>query len=143
VSTDGLPPGPVGYQFFIWLEPISLKFQLSALLERLVSRRPFGKFCVQLSHPGVQRRPPVQLYRCFVIYNANYWAIAFPFLMYLATFGMCSVLRSRKRHSQLMSPIQRRASGPSTRTRDRSTPPPYHSQSHSIRFPLRSTSFSR
>ena len=32
----------------------------------------------------------LQLYRCYVIYAMNYWAIAFPCLMFLASLGMQS-----------------------------------------------------
>ena len=30
-----------------------------------------------------------QLYRCYIIYSTNLWAIAFPCVMYLGSLGMC------------------------------------------------------
>ena len=38
---------------------------------------------------GVSRSSLLQLYRTFVIYSMSYWAIALPFLLYLASIGTC------------------------------------------------------
>ena len=57
----------------------------------MASRWSFGKFRSQLGHLGVQHMPLLKLYRCHVIYAMNYWIIAFPCLMYLASVGMCRV----------------------------------------------------
>ena len=57
-------------------------------LEQLVGRWSLGKLCVfKFGHLGVSPGAFTQLYRCYVIYGMNYWVIAFPFLMYLASWG--------------------------------------------------------
>ena len=58
--------------------------------ESVAGRWPFGEFYLKLSRPGIQPQPLPQLYRCYIIYNMNYWAVVFPFVMYLASWGACS-----------------------------------------------------
>ena len=58
--------------------------------EPVAGRWPFGEFRVKLSRLDIQPGLLPQLYRCYVIYGMNYWAIAFPFVIYLASWGMCS-----------------------------------------------------
>jgi hypothetical protein len=84
---DGTPyPGPLGYETYIYSALISntpdIMFFLNSCLADglLVIPRP-----TQL--PVVSHKPFLQLYRCYVIYTANYWIVAFPCLMYLASFG--------------------------------------------------------
>jgi len=63
-----LSPGPLGYEFLIYSNAINvvptLMFQFNNWLA-----------------------DGLLLYRCFVIYAMNYWAIAFPCLMYLASIA--------------------------------------------------------
>ncbi|KAF9646468.1 hypothetical protein BDM02DRAFT_3012112 [Thelephora ganbajun] len=67
--TNVLPPGPLGYQSFIYSQAISVVANLMFLLNNWLA-------------------DGLLLYRCYVIYAMNYWVIAFPFLMYLASVGM-------------------------------------------------------
>lgn len=57
-------------------------------LEQLAGRWAFGEFCVYVNRTSIRRGHP-QLYRCYIIYSMNYWVIAFPCLMYLASIGVC------------------------------------------------------
>lgn len=64
-----LPPGPIGYQFYlsaktIGVVPAGFLFLNNWLADGLL------------------------LYRCYVIYAKNYWIIAFPCLMFLASMSM-------------------------------------------------------
>lgn len=68
-SGDILPPGPFGYQSLTYSKPISL---VSSVMFQLNQWLADG----------------LLLYRCHVIYSVNHWIIAFPCLMYLATFAM-------------------------------------------------------
>ena len=56
----------------------------------VASRWPLGESHAKLSNPGTQPRLLPQLYRCYIIYGMNYWAIAFPSAMYLVSWGTCS-----------------------------------------------------
>ena len=87
-SGDTLPPGPLGYQFLTYSEPISLvssvMFQLNQWLADGLLVSSVTESLVAIS------KSFLQLYRCHVIYVMNYWVIAFPCLMYLATLGAFS-----------------------------------------------------
>lgn len=66
-GADGvLPPGPVGYQLFVYSKAIGIVPQVMYLLNTWLA-------------------DGLLLYRCCIIYASNYWVITFPCLMYLAT----------------------------------------------------------
>ena len=44
-------------------------------------------FGYALARPGVQTHSLPQLYRCYIIYSMNLWAIVFPSLTYLGSVG--------------------------------------------------------
>jgi len=64
---DGLRPGPLGYEEFIYNLPISYVAHIAFMLNTWLA-------------------DGLLLYRCYIIYAMNYWVIAFPCLMYLASF---------------------------------------------------------
>lgn len=66
---DGVPPGPFGYQIYVYFIPISL---IQSIMFALNGWLADG----------------LLLYRCYVIYAKNHWVIAFPCLMYLASVGI-------------------------------------------------------
>jgi len=72
-GTDSLPPGPTGYRSEIYSTAIdcipNVMFYLNTFLA-----------------------DGFLLYRCYVIYSMNYWSIALPSLMYLASLAMSVVL---------------------------------------------------
>jgi len=61
-----LPPGPLGYQGWIYSKEIGFVPCVAFLLNQWLS-------------------DGLLLYRCYIIYATNNWIIAFPALMYLAT----------------------------------------------------------
>jgi len=61
------PPGPFGYQFLVYSEPINVTPYIMFFLNSWLA-------------------DGLLLYRCCIIYAMNYWAITFPCLMYLASF---------------------------------------------------------
>ena len=85
---DTIPPGPLGYQLFIYSKPITIVPNLMFLLNNwladglLVS---FASFLIPTRGSNVCRT--FQLYRCYVIYALNVWVIVFPCLVYLASVG--------------------------------------------------------
>lgn len=66
---DGVFPGPLGYQFYITTEAISVVPSVMFLLNNWLA-------------------DGLLLYRCYVTYSMSYWIIAFPCLMFLATIGL-------------------------------------------------------
>jgi hypothetical protein len=85
-GTEGLPPGPIGYESTIWSDVSSvvsvLAFPLNQwLADGLLVRHVF------YSHGGLSESDMDQLYRCWVIYSMSYWVIAFPCLVYIASVG--------------------------------------------------------
>lgn len=64
-----LPPGPLGYQFLIYSKAISVVPNIMFYLNTCLS-------------------DGLLLYRCYVTYAMNYWVIAFPCLMFLASFAI-------------------------------------------------------
>lgn len=65
----GLPPGPFGYEQLIYNKAISFVPHIMFMLNTWLA-------------------DGLLLYRCYIIYSMNYWVIAFPCLMYLASFVM-------------------------------------------------------
>lgn len=90
---DVLPPGPVGYQFFIYSKPISIvpnvMFVLNNWLADGLLVSPVFEFCSS----SILYESLPQLYRCYVIYNRKYWVLAFPILVYLGS--LCTSLHPR------------------------------------------------
>lgn len=69
-SPDGSsPPGPFGYQYYIYSRAIDVVPSVVFALNNWLA-------------------DGLLLYRCFITYSNNYWIIAFPFLIYLATYAM-------------------------------------------------------
>jgi len=68
-GNDGIPPGPFGYQLLLYSKPISIVPNFMFLLNSWLA-------------------DALLLYRCYIIYSKNIWAIAFPCLMYLASVAM-------------------------------------------------------
>lgn len=66
LGIDILPPGPVGYEFLMTSNAIGIFPTLMVLLNNWLASG-------------------LLLHRCYVVYAMNYWAIAFPFFMYLAS----------------------------------------------------------
>lgn len=67
---DGLLPGPIGYESIVFSTP-----------------RAFGYAAYFVNPLNQWLADGFLLYRCSVIYSKNYWAIALPFLVYLASIG--------------------------------------------------------
>lgn len=67
-GVDGWPPGSLGYQFFVYSEPITVVPSVMFALNQLLA-------------------DGLLLYRCYVIYSMNLWVVAFPCLMYIASLG--------------------------------------------------------
>lgn len=68
-GNDLLPPGPVGYFF-------------------LLSTKPVGYVSAMFLFMNNWLADGLLLYRCYVIYTMNYWVVAFPCLMFLASVAM-------------------------------------------------------
>ena len=88
---DGSAPGPLGYQLLVYSRAINVVPNLMFLLNQwladgLLVSSVFGSVA-WVSNGGC---PPLQLYRCYLIYAMKYWIVALPFLMYLASLGMYS-----------------------------------------------------
>jgi len=66
---DTIPPGPLGYQLFIYSKPLTIIPNLMFLLNNWLA-------------------DGLLLYRCYVIYAMNIWVIVFPCLVYLASVAM-------------------------------------------------------
>ena len=56
----------------------------------MASRWSHGESHAKPSDLGTKPQLLPQLYRCYVIYGMNYWAITVPFVIYLASLGTCS-----------------------------------------------------
>lgn len=67
------PPGPLGYQWSVYSEAITFVPNLLFIVNTWLS-------------------DGLLLYRCYIIYAKNYWAVLFPCLVYLASVAMGSVL---------------------------------------------------
>lgn len=67
-GVDGAPPGPFGYQLFVYSEAISYVPGIMFTFNQWLA-------------------DGLLLYRCFFIYCESYWVIAFPSLMYLASIA--------------------------------------------------------
>lgn len=65
---DGFP-GPFNYEYLIYYKPISVISPVMFIMNYWLA-------------------DGLLLYRCFIIYAMNYWVIAFPCLMYLASLAM-------------------------------------------------------
>jgi len=68
-SGDVLPPGPLGYQWFMYSNVLTIVPNLMFLLNNWMA-------------------DGLLLYRCYVIYSMNIWVIAFPCVMYLGSVAM-------------------------------------------------------
>jgi len=69
-GVDGVaPPGPLGYQLYIYSQPITIVPNSMFLLNNWLA-------------------DGLLLYRCYIVYAANFWIIAFPCLIYLASVAM-------------------------------------------------------
>lgn len=88
---DSIPPGPLGYQYYIYSKAISVVPNLMFLLNNWMADGLLVSLPPQFTRPGDQRRPIFQLYRCYIIYSMNPLVIAFPSLMYLASVGTYSI----------------------------------------------------
>lgn len=86
---DDLAPGPIGYQQLIYNKPIAFFAHIMFMLNTWLAD---GLLVSSPLHAVVQAsdedRSSGQLYRCYIIYSMKYWIIAFPCLMYLASFGV-------------------------------------------------------
>lgn len=66
---NGIPPGPLGFQFLLYSDPISFVPNFMFLLNNWLA-------------------DGLLLYRCYIIYYKNLWVVGFPCLMYLASIAM-------------------------------------------------------
>ena len=89
-GADGWSAGSLGYQFFIYSKAITVVPSTMFALNQWLAD---GLLVSYVFDPTVQVSYVVsllQLYRCYVIYSMNFWVVAFPCLMYLASVGTCS-----------------------------------------------------
>ena len=88
-GADGLPSGPLGYlvlpKFLVLASISNSVIQVNQWLVDGLLVSPMLK-----SRPKCLTSPASQLYRCYIIYGMNYWAVAIPFVIYLASWGTCS-----------------------------------------------------
>ena len=85
---DRLPPGPIGYMLSAQcLKAIGIIPNLTFLLNNWLADGLLVCFSLPFTRPEASHRLLVQLYRCYVIYAMNLWAIVFPSLMYLGSLG--------------------------------------------------------
>ena len=89
---DKLPPGPIGYTLFVCPKATSIVPGLAAVLNSWLANGLLVCFFLPCTHPEVSHRLFFQLYRCYVIYAMNLWAIAFPSLIYLGSLGAYLIL---------------------------------------------------
>ena len=89
---DQLPPGPIGYTLLACPKATSIVLGLMFLLNNWLANGLLASFSLPFIHPGASHRLLFQLYRCYVIYATNLWAIAFPSLMYLGSLGAYLIL---------------------------------------------------
>jgi len=89
---DQLPPGPIGYTLLACPKATSVVLGLMFLLNNWLANALLASFSLPFTHPEASHRLLFQLYRCYVIYAMNLWAIAFPSLMYLGSLGAYLIL---------------------------------------------------
>lgn len=77
---DWYPPGPTGYLLLTGSEAVVVVSSAPMILNGWLA-------------------DGLLLYRCFVIYAGSYWVIAFPCLMYFASFGLGIVYIFQSSHS--------------------------------------------
>lgn len=78
------PPGPLGYRSLIYSEPINLVPGIMFLLNSWLA----DGLLVHFSFDSFARASNnIQLYRCYIIYSMNRWAVSLPCLLYLASLG--------------------------------------------------------
>jgi hypothetical protein len=86
-SDGGPPPGPLGYSNHIYSTAISnaprIMFFLNTCLTDGLTVIP-----CPTQPPRYLTQAIPQLYRFYRIFSSNLWVVAFPCLMYLASFGM-------------------------------------------------------
>ena len=85
-------PGPIGYFAFTGHDHgtgffPTLSFQLNQCLADGFLVSSCRGYPLRFLTPATS-----QLYRCYIVYSMNYWTIAIPSLLYLASVGMCSSL---------------------------------------------------
>ena len=88
-TSDVLPPGPVGYQWFLRSKPIGVATTPMIVLNNWLANGLLVSVS-DLTPPRRLTSTTPQLYRCHIVYAMNYWIIAFPCIMYLACLGTCS-----------------------------------------------------
>ena len=89
-GTDDVPPGPLGYQWFIHNKAISIVPNLMFIMTNWLADAFLVRFIPNLAAPVADIGPLLQIYRCCVIYAMNYSVIAFPSLLFFGSFGTCS-----------------------------------------------------
>ena len=82
-----LPPGPIGYTLSACPKATSAVTNLASLLNNWLANGLLVCFSLLCTRPEVSHRLLFQLYRCYVIYDMNLWAIAFPCFTYLGSLG--------------------------------------------------------
>ena len=83
-GNSDLPPGPLGYQFLIHANVLSI---VPNFMFILCSWMANGLLVSSTSNPTVRMpNPPHQIYRCYELYNNNHLVIAFPCFALLASF---------------------------------------------------------
>ena len=90
--------------------------------EPVASRWSLGKSHARLSNPGAQPQLLLQLSRCYHIYGMSYWAVALPFMMYLASWGTCLSSPQAKCGTHCLQLSQPRASDLSMRILNKPAP---------------------
>lgn len=100
-GTDEIIAGPLGYEDLVSSEAPTITsnvlfvlnqwFADALLVSRVLFQNRMARDCL------IACGPFVQLYRCCVIYTMNYWILAFPCLVYLASLGACSTVFFKKK----------------------------------------------
>ena len=102
---DEHPPGPLGYDDRLHnkaaFSVFNFMFPLNQWLADGLLVSPISDPVVWVSNVLM---PLTQLHRCFVIYSMNHSVMAFPYLMYLASIGMCPSSLKADGHTMTNTP---------------------------------------
>ena len=87
---DALPPGPLGYQSFIFSDAPTIVFNSMFFLNGWLADGLLVNLSFVSAFNCLSQCRLSQLYRCYVIYSANLWVVALPCLMHLGSLGAYS-----------------------------------------------------
>ena len=86
-----LPSGPLGYEAFMDPEAVGIIRSITFFLNIWLADGLLVGLVLWAATQVFNAASLLQLYRCYVIYARNYWVIALPSFLYIASLGMYSI----------------------------------------------------